>query len=149
LAIGIALVVATSWLILLFPGRTPSPEPEGGNGLGIQELVRGVKEELSAADAERRQSGEAALFKVKDFDLEVSFFAHSDSKTRGGFQYHVLTLDREQHVSAERVQKLHLRFQAVDLPPGRTSVGLVPDHSDTPVVVEGPLPPKKIHGGTK
>ena len=46
-----------------------SVESELKDGLGITELIEGVKSELIRSDENRRSSGLPQLFEVKSFDL--------------------------------------------------------------------------------
>ena len=80
-----------------------------GVRLGIQDLIRDVREELAASEQARTDGGQAAMFRVEEFDLEISFIVRADVKQGAQASYQVLTVDSETRTARENVQKLILR----------------------------------------
>jgi hypothetical protein len=96
-----------------YPGNADQRE------LGVAELVRKIKGELVAVDQEQTSGNQLALFRLKDFELEISFVVHHTSSSKGTVQFEFLTVDNDIQVGAEKVQKLTLRWEAAKLPPAK------------------------------
>jgi hypothetical protein len=79
-------------------------------GLGVKELIERVKSELIASEMERRAANAAALFEIKDFDIEVKFMVSTVKTVSGKLDYKVVVVGGDSQLSSERVQtiKLHL-----------------------------------------
>lgn len=139
------LLLAPNIATLLRPTipRLPSAR-ENDEGLGIRELIRTVKLELQETEQQGRANKEAALFELKDFDLEISFIVHSHSKGTAGVEYHFVAVGAETQVGLEKVQKIKLHMTAI--PPKREVVAQtssrVSSQPSTPII-HGPKPPPK------
>ena len=151
---GPVYVVATLAAVALTPYvlafLKPLVGPRGGStqdeGLGIKELVAGVKEELVKSEEERILRGEAPLFIVKDLDLEISFVIRASTKHSSGARFQVLVIDNELQTGAERIQKLTLHMTAV--PPSAETQSLPATTKPLSNGREGarvltPVPPKE------
>jgi hypothetical protein len=93
---------------------TTLDSPRRDEGLGIQELITGVKDELTKTEKARREKGEAPLFELQSFDLEISFVVRASTKQSGGANYQVLTVDSALETGSEKIQKLRLHMTAVE-----------------------------------
>jgi hypothetical protein len=135
--IGIVIV-----LLIMFLGYKHWIKEAGGStkneGLGIDDLLQGVKAELTKAERHRIEIGEAPLFEVKTFDLEVNFLVKATTKEKGEVEYSFVTVGAESEVSAERVQKITLHMAAVQEEKMREKA--------QPNVVVSPDAKVKIHG---
>jgi len=146
--ISLKLVVAVV-LILLLPqivpyihsrfAQAPPPQARPPEGLGITDLIRKVKQELAAADEQARQNREAALFQMKDFDLELSFMVQARSVTHGKVNYELVAVDSETQTGSERVQKIRLHMTTVT-PEHHVEAARAPSPDSRPRVI-GPVPP--------
>jgi len=85
-----------------------NPADYAKEGLGVQELVTEVKTELQRTDDARRQRGEAALFEVKSFDLEINFVVHKHVTEKGEVSYHLVTVSAEAQTGFDWTQKINL-----------------------------------------
>lgn len=112
-----------------------SVESELKDGLGITELIEGVKSELIRSDENRRSSGLPPLFEVKSFDLELNFLVKSSRKGLAGINYELVAVSGETEVSSERVQKILLHMDAA-----KPQTGSQPSQSE----VEGQREAKTI-----
>ncbi len=124
--------------------RLPSAR-ENDEGLGIRELIRTVKLELQETEEQGRTNKEAALFQLKDFDLEINFIVHSHSKGKAGVDYHFVAVGAETEVGLEEIQKIKLHMIAI--PPRREVVpqtsSRVSGQPSTPIIHGSRPPPKK------
>ena len=113
-AIPICLIIVT--LLVIFGPRSCSKRTIKGasesSGLGIDKVIRDVKKELVASDQKRIENQEAALFQVKDFDLEIQFVVRESTTTGGEAKYEVITVNTELKDELEKVQKITLHFTA-------------------------------------
>ena len=82
-------------------------------GLGLQELIQGVKQELQRADLNRAANDEAALFRLRSFDLEISFGVKAVDKSKGQLEYKVVTIGSEHEFSRETTQKVTIHLDAI------------------------------------
>lgn len=81
----------------------------------VKDLIREVKAELVAADEAAIKGREAALFKLRDFEMEIQFVV----RRSGDFRAEVVGVGGGAGASSESVQKLKLHWDAV---PPRTDV---------------------------
>jgi hypothetical protein len=77
--------------------------------LQVQELIEAVRTELAAAEASRRQRGDLPLFRLKDFEMEISYLVRNS----GGAKAEVVGVGTNLDALSERVQKLRLRWEAI------------------------------------
>lgn len=103
--------------------------------LGVTDMVRQVKAELEAAEQERIERNEAALFLLESFDLEINFVLRNSSSRSVGFSPQFLVVNENTNVSTEKVQKLRLHMRASP-PRGSTSEAISGVPSDIGNVVE-------------
>jgi hypothetical protein len=94
--------------------------------LGIAQVVRRVKQELYEADIERDERGEAALFELDSFDLELNFVVETRGAAKAGTDFALVVLGKEAEVSSQRIQKIHLHMKAAAPVTGRKPVGAAP-----------------------
>jgi hypothetical protein len=113
---GLVVVAFISLTAIVFGAdlhqiRATEVDPE----LGIDELLQSVKKELAKSDQNRQGAGEAALFEVKNFDLEINFTVKKTKSIGGQLEYKVITADSKAEVAQEKVQKIVLHMST--LPP--------------------------------
>jgi hypothetical protein len=150
LPIYVVLVLAIAILVpyvlpILIPWNRNGGAFTGDEGLGIEQLITGVKEELIKTEEARRLKADAPLFELKDFDLEISFVVRASSSHKGRASYQVLTVDSDVQTGSERVQRLRLHMTAV--PQLSKSESKSPTSSPLPRPPNGvrvivPTPPK-------
>ena len=75
----------------------------------VKDLIREVKAELVAADKAALNGGEAALFQLRDFEMEIQFVV----RRSGDFRAEVVGVGGGAGASSESVQKLKLHWDAV------------------------------------
>lgn len=148
-------VVILLALALLFPegsrllrnltGATPGMASQQSKGLGIEDLIRRVKSELADAEAKRIRNNEAALFELKEFELEIGFVVQERTTAGGKIDYQVVSVDTGTEVGNERVQRIRLRWTTGG--PVQQSARASPlplrDSDDGSVVIHGSAPPAK------
>ncbi len=145
----LAVLAAVIWflpaLLHRLTGSAPRPGSESARRpLGIAQMIQDVRAELAEAEKAADANNEAKLFQARSFDLEVSFVASSVDTASGKVDYEVVTVENETTVSAETVQKLTLRFDAI--PPKSGSTSSTDSHqpdSGATVVEYGPKPAKE------
>jgi hypothetical protein len=111
-----------------FLGRRP-PALLSEQPLDVRCLVEAVKTELAAAESAQRRENKAALFELKDFEMEVNYVVRNS----GGIKAEVVGVGTNLDAGSERVQKLLLRWAAI---PNREEQ-IVPSLSIDPVDVKG------------
>ncbi|KPK91870.1 MAG: hypothetical protein AMJ94_06240 [Deltaproteobacteria bacterium SM23_61] len=110
-------------------------------GLGVKELIQKVKSELIATEIERRSSNEAALFEIKDFDLEIKFTVNTSRTVSGKIDYKVVVVGGDKKLSSEEVQTIKLHM--VTLPTGldgRDKASQLPLKTEAREVISEPEP---------
>jgi len=113
----IVLVTLMPYILrYLNPSKIESIHYTDDGKLDIQKLITEVKSELYETEQARIKKGEASLFKLEDFDLEISFVVRANSKQGGSVTYQVVTVDSEIQTGLERVQKLKLHMKAIPPP---------------------------------
>lgn len=101
-------------LSAIFAGRFVGKEVNNGTdisrieGIQLKELIRKVKADLTAADQEAAAKGELALFRLKDFELDINVVASGSAETKG----QIMTVGSNVTVGSEKIQKIHLRWVA-------------------------------------
>ncbi len=81
--------------------------------LGIDTLAEKVRSELENLETWRQSNGKAALFELKDFDLEVSFVVKKSRKVKGDLEAEVITVGGEAEHSKEATQKVVLHMGVI------------------------------------
>lgn len=112
--------------------------------LDLDKLIRKVKEELAASEQERVTNREAALFELKQFDLEISFVMRARSVGSGKVEYVPVVVSNELELGSERVQRITLHMNAVPPVSGSNSVITGHPKDDRDAVLVGQPPPKKV-----
>lgn len=124
---SLVAVALFTGLILVSPritDRLAQPGSPEAEGLQLKTLIRQVKKELQEADQEALDNNEAALFELKEFDLDVNILA--SGKTIHDAK--VVTVGSNVEVGRERVQHIHLVWTAA--------------REENAVVNEGSIPAK-------
>ncbi len=80
----------------------------------VKDLIREVKAELVAADQEMLKNGEAALFQLKEFEMEIQFVV----RRSGDLRAEVVGVGGGAGASSESIQKLKLHWDVVPPTPG-------------------------------
>jgi len=118
------------------PGLASSDQP-----LEIKDLITRVREELTAHELEMRQHQDLALFRLKEFQMEINYVIRTGSTVKA----EVVGVGTDLGVNRERVQKLVLHWDvcpehvrstvaaSTGPPPASTTPGAA-----TPIVV-GPV----------
>jgi hypothetical protein len=88
---------------LIFPS---SDEKVFAEGLQLKTLIRQVKNELQEAGKEAVNKNEAALFELKDFDLDVNIVAKGTSNVNA----QIVTVGTNVEIARERLQHVHLHW---------------------------------------
>lgn len=144
-------LVALILLALPYLVRYIQPSPDRAAQIGkvspdapldLDILIRKVKQELAAAEQERVTNREAALFELKQFDLEVSFVMRARSLGSGKVEYVPVVVSTELELGSERVQRITLHMIAAPRLSGSNPVitGHPKDDRDAEVIGQ---PPKK------
>jgi len=94
----------------------------------VKDLIREVKTELVAADREMLKNGEAALFQLRDFEMEIQFVV----RRSGDLHAEVVGVGGGAGASSESVQKLKLHWdvvpsKTVTVPPAQSPIIKKPD----------------------
>lgn len=117
ISVGKLLIIATLLLLILFFTKLRTVRNisarDKENGLEIRDLVRQVKLELMQADTDRIENNEHALFKLKDFSMEISFTVRSTNKMGTDMDYKFVTIANNDETANEKVQKLMLHWDVI------------------------------------
>jgi hypothetical protein len=108
-------------------------------GLEIESLIRNVKSELIKADSERIAKNEGALFKLRDFEMEISFTVRKVNRAGTKFDYKFVTVEGGTETGNEKVQKLILHWDAV---PEYADTVFSPNDSSGNMIVKQIVKPK-------
>ena len=139
----LVVVLALPYVLTLLNPLESSRRPgSDGGGLGIKDLIRDVREELAESERARTKE-EAAMFRVEEFDLEISFIVRADIKQAGKANYQVLTVDTEARTARENVQKLTLRMKAEPPTKGVASASAGPVKDSVGAELIGPVPTRR------
>lgn len=105
-----------------------------GNELPLKSLVEEVKAELEQADQDRQSHGEAPLFLLKDFDLELKFAVHNHAGAKGEFKPALVAVDADVALDTDRAQKVTIHMVAAPPVEGETDPTPVLDKDRTRVL---------------
>lgn len=134
----IALMIYNHW-------RIAPNNPERVDGLGVRDLIEQVKSELKDAEKARIDKNEAALFKVKDFDLEINFVVGTHSTMSGGVNPPLIAVSANTEISSERIQKIKLHMETTPPIKGETTTtSKPPPNGPDDIKTVGPIPPTKM-----
>jgi hypothetical protein len=110
----IVILLLTS--VLFFPWHLLNKKEilhNGKNGLGVYDLIRGVKNELAKADSARVFNNEAPLFKLKDLEMEISFVVREQKTISGETKFELITVEATNESENLNTQKLKLHWDAI------------------------------------
>lgn len=88
-----------------------SPANADEKKLGIADVVRAVRAELAAAQAERVARGEEFLFATTELELELSFTVSREAGAEGGVSFWIVEAGASGKVASAEVQKIKLKFE--------------------------------------
>ena len=114
------------------------------NDQGVKKLIEEVKKELTEATDDMEKKHETALFRLKSFDLEVTFVAQTSTTNSAGATYELVTVNNQLASSSGRTQKLNLHMEVV--PPEHKKDKLIAgpmQDGSAEIVTAGTTPPKK------
>lgn len=125
------VVAAIAGVFPWFDWTSSESTPE----LRISSIIRKVKEELVAADSARIAANEAALFSLRDFELDLSFVVRRTAEAKAG--YELIALEANAGVETQQVQRIHLRWEVARgavhrLVPGDSVSGVATEYIDPP-----------------
>lgn len=145
------LIASVAILLLLLSYQSWRPAQliaTGSSELGIKDLILKVKKELAETERDR-PINEAALFKLRDFELEVNFIVKTRHAASGKVDYEVVAVGADTEIGTERIQRIKLRMDAHIQEPGSQPPLPWPPASNTgKEVTIGPTPPA-ADGGNK
>lgn len=145
--VGITIGILVLLSLMIFNhwrSSRPRPSSPDAPSVDIKDLITSVKSALAQIEQENITKNEAALFEVKDFDLELNFIVRKDEKGSGRIETKVLTFGAEELYGSENVQKIKLHLTAIagkergqpstkDIPAGEEAVvGEVPPEKPQP-----------------
>jgi Trypsin-co-occurring domain 2 len=109
---GHALVIMALILATLAVGLLAGKHwsPDRAQGANLTSFVESVKSQLEKVESDRVRNGSPALFKLRDFDLELTVIAKDDTKGTAGVKAEVVTANMEQQLSHEVGQKIVLHM---------------------------------------
>lgn len=115
--LAIIVVVLVPYAFRYFnPLKVDTAGYTNSDKLEIQELITKVEHELAQTEEARIKRGDAPVFYLRDFDLEVSFVVRASSGQSGSARFEVLTVDNNIQTGLERVQKLTLHMTTTPPP---------------------------------
>ena len=119
LILGVLILILIAAMIYNHTNQS-QPDTDRSEGLGVTQLITMVKEELIATEQTRQTLDQAALFELKDFDLEINFVVRNSRSADGKVGPQFLTVEAGMEVSSERVQKIRLHMSAIPSKPMQT-----------------------------
>jgi hypothetical protein len=108
--ISIALTLLAT-IVWINTARTKGPQGQASKTLGIQDLTKEVRSELSTLVAEGQKNDADPMFLLKNYDLEISFQVKEARKENGTATIQVVTVGGEQEHSSESTHKVTLHFE--------------------------------------
>jgi len=105
----IIIVLLIGWLVYnrWLSGGKPGAEE---HQLNINSLITKVRDELVAADLQRRKANEASLFQIEEFVLELNFVVKSSTASNAGLKTELVAVGTEHQYAQEQVQKITLKM---------------------------------------
>lgn len=114
---GSGLIIIVILLLSVFTVNTVMQQEKmrtnEAKGLEISTMIRNVKHELFKADSLRIAKKEGALFRLKDFQMEISFTVRQVTKAGVNVGYKFVTVEGGSETGNEKIQKLILRWDAI------------------------------------
>ncbi|MGH9494374.1 MAG: trypco2 family protein, partial [Candidatus Sulfotelmatobacter sp.] len=109
----IAVVVCVCLALVLDHFWINPPREGESTPLGIDTLAEKVRSEMENIETWRQSNGKAALFELKDFELEISFVVKRSNKVKGDLEAEVVTVGGESEHSKEATQKVVLHMGVI------------------------------------
>jgi hypothetical protein len=113
--------------------------------LGVTKLIQELRTELEVMEVQRAATGQDAVFRIKNFDLELNFVVKTNSKNKNEIHYEVVTVGMDQELARERSDRIMLHMEM--LPPQTMKI----QPSTTPIPLDDviELPPVPMKGVAK
>lgn len=139
---GFAAAAAAVMYVTKHP---PPPQSPAERPLEVKELIEAVSEQLAAVDVSRREKGLLPLFKLRDFEMEINFVVRNS----GGAKAEVVGIGTNLDAATERVQKLHLRWDAITTQNSKVAQSIDASAIDSLIGGKKADPPTRPRHGTK
>jgi len=114
--INIILSVVIAALIVLivcyWPWRAVKPD-KPAKPFDIASLIDDVKSELITSEENQIKKGQAAMFAVDGFDLEIKFTVNKTSTNGGQVQFNFVSVGESESKTNELVQTIKLHMRAI------------------------------------
>lgn len=111
LLLAFVAFAAVAWINWRTPAPAAAAPIDKRTTLGLQELVQSLKGELEQMESKRLSQQQGALFRIKDFDLELSFVLKRSEKDSSKLEYEILTAEMERELGAEQTHKITLHME--------------------------------------
>jgi Trypsin-co-occurring domain 2 len=105
---GLQNAAATLAILEKMVDPPASTAPFAEDSLGIKDLIRRVRVELTESHREREDAGEPPLFVVQDLTVEANFVVTKAKSGQGGLDLKIITVGGGRHVEHQQVHKLTL-----------------------------------------
>jgi hypothetical protein len=140
----IIIILILVLIVFLFYWHLKEKNPSGdknSKGLGVKELISKVKSELVSAEQERINRGDAPLFELKEFDLEIKFVVSQEEKNHEDAKWQLVTVGTESSYSQEQIQTINLKMAVT--PPKYETASPERDSNESGTFSQLPPPSKK------
>jgi hypothetical protein len=87
--------------------RSQASQPD----IGVGQIIRKLRSELGQLEAERLSNGDAALFRIKDVDLELNFVVKVEQSNKNELHFEAVTVGADQQASLERANKITIHME--------------------------------------
>jgi hypothetical protein len=146
IAVGIIFLL----LVMLYNHRrVASASAKDSAELGVQDLIEKVKSELIKTEQSRVDAGQAPLFELKDFELEISFVVKTSDKESGKAEFEVVTVGGETEFSSEKIQKIKLHMTAVQPQLRQAASSTAPPAVEDSAIISDPPPEERKRNGRR
>ncbi|HKQ07724.1 MAG TPA: trypco2 family protein [Blastocatellia bacterium] len=140
----ITIAIIFLLIVMLYNHRRSSSTAKVDSAeLGVKDLIEKVKSELIEMEQNREREGKAALFELKDFDLEINFVVKAVNKESGQAEFKVITVGGETESDSEKAQKIKLHMTVVQPQNRKTKASKTPPQADESAMISDPLPKEK------
>jgi hypothetical protein len=78
--------------------------------IGVGQIIRKLRLELGQLEAERLTNGDAALFRIKDVDVELNFIVKVDQGNKNEIHFDAVTVGADEQGSLERSNKITIHM---------------------------------------
>jgi Trypsin-co-occurring domain 2 len=107
---AILLIIVTALISYQLFKRTLIRRDMEAQGLGLQQVVEGLQNELENTELARINKARPAIFQLKDFDIELQVVAKVNDKISGKVEYQVVTAETEHEFGREATHKVTLHM---------------------------------------